>query len=212
MISDLALRWIVTALFGLSALECAWALIVAPRPWTRVVSLSLHFAMAVAMAVMAWPIGMSLPTVGPAQFFLVATVWFVVATFIVVGHRWVNAYHAVMMLAMAWMYAVMNGSLLPKPPAGLASPEGHGGHAGHAMPNMPDMIMPTAATESLQDPPLIVGVNWLLAVGFGIAAALWVIGLIRHRFGATPDNRHAIGLACQAMMAAGMAAMFVVML
>jgi hypothetical protein len=212
MISDLALRWIVTALFAFSALECVWALIVAPRPWTRVVSLSLHCVMAVAMGLMAWPISMSLPTVGPAQFFLIATVWFVVATFIVAGHRWVNAYHAVMMLAMSWMYVVMSGSLLPKPAVGLASAGGNGGHGGHAMPNMPNMIMPTASAESLQDPPLIVGLNWLLAVGFGIAAVLWVIGVLRHRFGSAPDNRHTIGMACQAMMAAGMAVMFLVML
>jgi len=46
----------------------------------------LHLIMSVAMVVMAWPWGATLPTIGPLVFFLLATVWFVVLGFTDVGH------------------------------------------------------------------------------------------------------------------------------
>lgn len=55
MIHDLMLRWVVTGLFVLTAAECGLAIIAKRRPWTLIVNHGLHFAMAVAMAVMAWP-------------------------------------------------------------------------------------------------------------------------------------------------------------
>lgn len=115
MIQDLLLRWVVTVLFALSAAESVYAMATGRRVWTHIVSHSLHFVMAVAMVVMAWPSGAALPTSGPMVFFLLATVWFVGVTLVQSGHRGINAYHAAMMLAMAWMYAVMGGGLLPTP-------------------------------------------------------------------------------------------------
>lgn len=76
MIHDLMLRWVVTGLFVLTAAECGLAIIAKRRPWTLIVNHGLHFAMAVAMAVMAWPWGARVPTTGPAVFFLLAAVWF----------------------------------------------------------------------------------------------------------------------------------------
>ena len=115
MIHDLALRWFVTILFVLAAAECLYALAVGNRRPATVVSQLLHVVMAVAMAVMAWPWGAALPTVAPMVFFLFATGWFVAVTAspLGAGHRIAGGYHALMMLAMAWMYAVMNGRLLP---------------------------------------------------------------------------------------------------
>lgn len=209
MINDVALRWVVTALFLFGAAECLHAIVAMPRPWTRIVSQSLHLAMALAMATMAWPWGMTLPTAGPARFFLVAGAWFIVGIFITAGHRLINAYHAVMMLAMSWMYAVMSGGLLPKLTDGAVP---GGGHSGHAMPNMPNMNMPESAADSLQNPPLISGLNWLFAVGFGIATLIWVYRLVRCYSTDSTDDRRPFGIACQAMMAAGMSIMFAVML
>lgn len=74
MIHDLMLRWVVTGLFVLTAAECGLAIIAKRRPWTLIVNHGLHFAMAVAMAVMAWPWGARVPTTGPAVFFLLAAV------------------------------------------------------------------------------------------------------------------------------------------
>lgn len=85
MIHDLMLRWVVTGLFVLTAAECGLAIIAKRRPWTLIVNHGLHFAMAVAMAVMAWPWGARVPTTGPAVFFLLAAVWFGATA---VGYAW----------------------------------------------------------------------------------------------------------------------------
>jgi Domain of unknown function (DUF5134) len=90
VIQDIFLRWIVTALFVLSAAECLLAIATGRRTWAHVVDSLLHFIMSVAMLVMAWPSGATLPTIGPLVFFLLATVWFVALGFTDVGHRVVN--------------------------------------------------------------------------------------------------------------------------
>lgn len=70
MIHDLALRWVVTGLFVLTATECVLAIVGKRRPWTWVVSHGLHFVMAVAMVMMAWPpSGAQLPSTGATVFF-----------------------------------------------------------------------------------------------------------------------------------------------
>src|SRR5271156_1226636 len=93
--------------------------------------------MSVAMALMAWPWGAELPTTGPMVFFLLAALWFAVValTGAGAGHRVINGYHCLMMLAMAWMYALMNGQLVPRRSSG-----DHGGSAPGM--NMPGMEMP----------------------------------------------------------------------
>lgn len=207
MIEDLLLRWVVTALFAVSAVECIYALIASRRSWIQIVSHGLHFVMAVAMAVMAWPWGAALPTtIEPMVFFLLATGWFAVRTVAAVGHRGANAYHAAMMAAMAWMYAVMSGALLPQPADGVSPGVGHGGHhGGHSMPG--------ADASAISAPPFIDGLNWLCTIGFAVATLWWLylyfVG--RRAQPALPASRF-FGTACQAMMAAGMSIMFAVML
>lgn len=215
MIHDLFLRWIVTALFVLSAAECLYAIATGRRVWTHIVGHSLHFVMAVAMAVMAWPRGAALPTTGPMIFFLLATVWFVIVTLVQTGHRGINAYHAAMMLAMAWMYAVMGGSLIPQPSEGTGGGGAPIGHHGSSAASMPGMDMPAAsgATEIIGDPPFIAGLNWLCTVGFILAAGWWLYRyFVERKAEPTQPSHRFLGTAAQAMMAAGMAIMFAVML
>ncbi|WP_026356842.1 DUF5134 domain-containing protein [Mycobacterium sp. 141] len=208
MIGDLFLRWIVTALFVLSALECGYAIVIGHRAWTHVVGHLLHLVMAVAMAVMAWPRGAALPTTGPMVFFGLATVWFLAVAFTTTRSRAVAGYHAFMMLAMTWMYAVMNGGLLP----GQTTSGQHDTQASTMAMDMPGMDMPAGAGASSGPgyPGWIDALNWLCTVVFAIAAAWWLYRYFAERQ-ADPARRH-IGIVCQAMMAAGMAVMFGVML
>jgi Domain of unknown function (DUF5134) len=210
MIQDVFGRWIVTALFAASAAECLFAIATGRRTWTQDVGHLLHFIMAVAMVVMAWPGGATLPTTGPMVFFLLATVWFVALGFTGVGHRIVNGYHALMMSAMAWMYAVMNGNLLPGQ-RGAA-------HGARDMPpphsSMPDMDM-SGMDASAADggyPAWIDAIDWFCAIGFAIAALWWLYRYIALRKAAPTQPWHRFhGAARQAMMAAGMAIAFAVM-
>jgi hypothetical protein len=215
VIQDLTLRWVVTLLFVLSAAECMYAIATGHRRWPSVVSYSLHAIMAVAMAVMAWPWGADLPTVGPMVFFLIATVWFVAIapSGAAAGHRIVTVYHALMMLAMAWMYAVMNGRLLPGQSSGSASgaTAHHGGHAGMDMSGMGTAHH--AASSGPGYPAWIATLNWVCAIGFAIAAVFWLYRYLGARISnSSGDPVLHLGMLSQAMMAAGMAIMFGVML
>lgn len=224
MIQDLTLLWIVTLLFVLSAAECVFAIAVGHRRWPSVVSYSLHAIMAVAMAVMAWPRGAALPTIPPMIFFLLATLWFVViaGTASAAGHRIATIYHALMMLAMAWMYAVMNGRVLPGQSSGSAEAAGagsgghHGGHMnmpGMDMPDMPGMDMGDSAGAATGYPDWIAALNWVCTIGFAVAAVVWLYRyLVARQTRSAGDAVHQLGLLSQAMMAIGMAVMFGVML
>jgi hypothetical protein len=208
MIDDLLLRWVVTGLFVLSAAEWGFAIVTQRRVWTAIVRYGLHFAMSIAMAMMVWPWGAQLPTTGPAMFFLLAAAWFVIATRFVsdrsVAKRAEYGYHALMMLAMAWMYAVMNGHLLPG-----QSAVRH--HMPPGMP-MPDMDMPaTDMPASGGSPGWIAAVNWFWFAGFVVAAVFWAYTFVAERsHGAT--RRWWLDSLGQTMMAAGMAIVFGAML
>jgi Domain of unknown function (DUF5134) len=208
MIDDLLLRWVVTGLFVLSAAQWGFAVITQRRVWTAIVRYGLHFVMSIGMAVMVWPWGAQLPTTGPAVFFLLAAVWFVVATTFVsertVAKRAEYVYHALMMLAMAWMYAVMNGHLLPGQSA-----------TRHHMPRdmpMPDMnISATDMPPTGGSPGWVTTINWFWFAGLVVAAVFWA-----YRFAAERSHgavhRWWLDSLGQAMMAAGMAIVFGAML
>jgi hypothetical protein len=208
MVDDLLLRWVVTGLFVLSAAEWGFAIVTQRRVWTAIVRYGLHFVMSIAMAVMVWPWGAQSPTTGPALFFLLAAAWFVIATTLVsertVAKRVEYGYHALMMLAMAWMYAVMNGHLLP----------GQSDMRHHMPPGMqmPDMDMPaTDMPANGGSPGWITAVNWFWFAGLVVAAVFWA-----YRFAAERSHGAAhrwwLDSLGQAMMAAGMAIMFGTML
>lgn len=210
MIQDVALRWVVTLLFGFSAVVCIRAIIGNRHSAAAVISLSLHALMAIAMAVMAWPRGAELPTRAPMVIFAVAALWFAVMTGRNGGQRAANSYHTLMMLAMAWMYAAMGGLPLRTTAhpdmagmdgmSGMSPSEhaGHGSHSGHA----------AGATAGW-----VGAVNWLFALGFGIAALFWLYRYITTgRQGKEEASGRRVGVLCQAAMASGMAIMFAVML
>lgn len=227
MIADLTLRWLVTILFALSALEIVYAMFTRRHRWVDIVGNSLHLVMAVAMGVMAWPRGAELPTTGPMVFFLLAAVWFAViaATPIGARHRVADGYHGLMMLAMAWMYAVMNGRVLPGQSAGSGDGSAHGHHSGHAGMPVPGADMPgsgMAGTDtsgmpgmdmSAGYPAWIDVIDWIWTLGFAAAALFWIYRAFLSRRASTDELSHGrLGALSQAMMAAGMAIMFGVML
>lgn len=232
MITDELLRWAVTILFALAAAQCAYLMIVRSMPLQAYVGHALHLIMSVAMLLMAWPFSSDWPTVGPMWFFVGAAAWFVISLLLpnssrpaadcgcvpmtsTPAGRAAAIYHAVMMGAMAWMYAVMNGGLLPghaaAAPMALALGPGetvilaheHGGG------DMPSMDMSGHSTQ----PTYVDPVNWLLAIGFAIAAAVWLyLYFDRRRTPGAPDDVLSfVGDLCQVFMATGMSIMFFIM-
>ncbi len=180
LIGDLTLRWIITTLFGVSIATYVYVLVVQHDRWTSTVNHLLHLTMSVAMILMAWRIGMDLPTVGPMVFFLLAAVWFVRVAGRVSSatrDRLTNCYYAVMMAAMAWMYAVMNGS--------LSGYTGHSpDHARSASPVMDMSGMQLSAQEMFQTLPApgwITAVNWIATLGFAVVAVYWPCRYIAER-------------------------------
>ncbi|OMC29578.1 hypothetical protein A5740_17660 [Mycobacterium sp. GA-1841] len=210
MIADLALRWVVTVLFALSAAECVYAFTRSHERPSIAVSQLLHLAMAVAMVVMAWPRGAELPTVGPMFFFLAAAVWFLTGVMRIAtsGDRLVNGYHAVMMSAMVWMYAVMNGNVLVA--HGDPVMTGHDGHSMHMAAHTVEAVSATME-HGVAQPMWINAVNWTLTVGFVIAVAVWLYRYFAGRQSSEMPSSGHFGMLCRAMMAAGMAVMFGVM-
>jgi hypothetical protein len=202
LIGDLALRWAVTVLFGASMAGQLYVLAAQRERWICTVERLLHFVMSAAMLVMAWPVGMKVPTLGPIIFFLAAAVWFLlVAAHVFSGAagRFTNGYHAIMMAAVAWLYAAMSGGL----PGQLSHlPD-------HNMSTSPGMDM------SAPEPSWITALNWIATVGFASAAVYWLyryFALLRNN--AAPNIAHFadLGPLYQAFMASGMAIMFGVLL
>jgi hypothetical protein len=207
LIGDLALRWTVTVLFGASFAGHLYGLVAQRERWICTIERLLHIVMCAAMVVMAWPFGMKLPILGPMVFFLAAAVWFTLAAAHVFSGddaRLVNGYHAIMMAAVAWLYAVMTGGPLGDSP-------------GHTMASSPDMKMPgmdMSGPETAQ-PGWVTALNWIAAVGFASATAYWLYRYFARRK-ANPVPHTTLfgdwGTLCNAFMASGMAIMFGVML
>lgn len=197
MIHDVLLRWTVTGLFALGAVECALPILTRRRPWSVILSHSLHVLMAVAMAAMAWPWSMRLPPTLPAVLFLLAAVWF--ATMTIVAARTaeqlrLGGYHAMMMLATAWMYAAMDSHLAagPSPPQAAASMPGIDAATTSASANSGSLTWFTAA-------------SWLGALIFATATVFWIR---RYLTGLATTRFKSLGTLAQAAMAAGMAIQF----
>ena len=176
---DNTLRWVVTALFAVSFAAYAYFLVAQRRCWTSVVSQLLHLAMSAVMILMAWGVGMTLPTVAATMCFLLGGAWFVSIagrTPWAVEGRLTNYYYAVMMVAMAWMYGAMNGSL-----------PGRSAHPGGETMSMPAYDaasgMQHAAHHMPQSAPDWVAlVNWTAALGFGAAAIYWAYRWMARRW------------------------------
>lgn len=217
MIADLGLRWVLTVVFTIAA--GYWLIsIVDPRrgDWTGVVARGLHLVMAIAMGVMAWPYGAALNSVAAIVVFIAAAGWFIWALIALVQHRVANGYHALMMLAMAAMYVSMNRVMSAGGSGGhdhqMAMQPGDSGQMQMAGMGMPGMDAPSNGAGGW------VGVlSWICTIGFAVAALVWTYRYFAVRQGQFPHNRHHnghhhFGMACQAMMAAGMAVMYGAML
>ncbi len=205
---DNTLRWLVTALFAVSFAAYGYFLVAQRRCWTGVVSQLLHLAMSAVMILMAWGVGMTLPTVVAATCFLLGGAWFVG----IAGHgpwagngRLTNYYYALMMVAMAWMYVAMNGSL-----PGRAV---HPGDAAMSMPaNSPASGMQHAAHHmSPAAPGWVSMVNWTAALGFGAVAMFWAYRWMAQRWTKLAPRTVKLSYAqivTQTVTAAGTALMF----
>jgi hypothetical protein len=203
MIENLLLRWVVTGLFVLSAAVYGFVIVAQRRQWTSVVSDGLHFVMAIAMAVMAWTWGAQPPTTGPAVFFLLAGVWFAgmaVLSDCPVAQRAVFGYHAAMMLATAWMYTVAHRHRLPGQPSTDTEPLLPGPHRHMHM-------HATHVATSAESPGWVSALNWSLTAAFAVAAVCWAYRLAKAR-GTASQWQDSLPSLAQAMMAAGMAIMF----
>jgi hypothetical protein len=211
LVSDLALRWIVTTLFGGSIATYAYVLVAQRRRWTSTLSDLLHLTMSAAMMLMAWHVGLHLlPTIGPITFFILAGAWFICAASRVSwasSQRLTNYYYAVMMAAMAWMYASMTGAL-----------PGHSGHSHDHAQSGPWVMSMSAAEVPAQDmaptapgPGWITHVNWIAALGFAVVAMYWPCRyLAERRTTPTPPAAQLghVQMLGQAFSAAGTALMF----
>ncbi|WP_183155246.1 DUF5134 domain-containing protein [Mycobacterium persicum] len=200
VLNDSALRWTVTMLFGVSIVADLYVVVIRERRWARPVDHLLHLSMSAAMIAMAWRIGPASHGPGPIVFFLLAAVWFLVAAAgrtCAIRDRMAHCYNATMMTAMAWMYLVMilAGHTGGSPDTTSAHPAAM--HAAAA-------AMPAHQMSSGPE-TWIVTANWLLTVGFVIAAMYW---LWRY-FG---GRRAQLGLLSHASVAAGTALMFTALL
>ena len=214
LIGEQALRWIVTALFGFSIATYVYILVAQRGRWTNTVNHLLHLTMSAAMILMAWRVGLNLPTVGPMIFFLLAGAWFVRVAGRVssaTGQRVTNCYYAVMMAAMAWMYALMNGSL----PGQRGHSHDHA-QSGSLVTSVSEMEM--SAHEMVPAAPgagWITIVNWTVTLGFAAVAVYWPCHYFVKRktnlMHNTPQLAH-VELLYRATTAAGTALMFAVML
>ncbi|MER7780047.1 DUF5134 domain-containing protein [Streptomyces sp. NPDC096191] len=216
MINATGLRWILTALFVLPALHALWSTTRPGRTLPHRVGHLLHAVMGAAMAAMAWPWGMDLPTGPQIVLFSVGALWFAAAAFRPPGTEslraglFVAVPHVVMMLAMAWMVAVMDGSA-------MASGGSGGGH--HDMAGMDMSGSGAVGMMSLTG----VGQQWtagLLAAVLAVLGLLWLAQAFDRGRVAVPSvggtaallREEAAEPACHAAMALGMAVMFVLLL
>ncbi|MFK0121097.1 DUF5134 domain-containing protein [Streptomyces sp. NPDC090994] len=217
MINATGLRWILTALFVLPALHALWLAARPGRTLPNRVGHLLHAVMGGAMAAMAWPWGMDLPTDPQVVLFSVAAVWFAAtatlrspATDSLRTRLLAAVPHVVMMLAMAWMAAVMDGSAMGSGGSG-------GGH--HDMEGMDMSATGAISVMSLTG----AGQQWtaaLLAVVLTALGLLWLsqafdrgrVVTAPGRGAAVPVRAEAAEPACHGAMAVGMAVMFVLLL
>jgi hypothetical protein len=206
VIGDLVLPLTVTVLFGVSLAGHVYFLVAQRSQWLGAVESLLHVVMCAAMILMAWPVGMELPTPGPIVFFLAAAAWFVLVAahiFSDTAARLTNCYHATMMAAVAWLYAVMGGGLPGQP----------GRSPDHAMSRSPGMQMPDMdlSVPKTAEPGWITTLNWIATVGYACAAMYWLYRYFAQRkTNPGPHSAYLAGLGppCQAFMASGMAIMF----
>lgn len=208
MIAATGLRWILTALFLLPALFALRATAAPDRASADRVGHVLHAVMAAAMAAMVWPWGTDLPAGPQILVFSLGALWFAAAPRFrsprpASPREGLAAAvpHVVMMLAMAWMAAVMDGH--------ATASGGPGG--GHDMPGMDMSGGGAAVTMSLSGAGQQ-GTAVLLSVVLTAFGLLWLAQAFdRARVPATPLPAAVAEPLCHAAMALGMALTFILL-
>lgn len=221
MITDPALRWVITAVFVFAGIYSAYRM-TRTEPTTARIDHGIHLIMCVSMATMAWPGGFGIPLV-QAIFFAAALAWFFVSAMRrnssgkvasgdhehLGGVRW---YHMLMMASMLWMIISMAGWL----PGSTGHSHGSGS-AGEAAEPMPGMDMGaehsghSLAAESM--PAWITAITGILAAVFALATVVWLYRYFTERqrptsgFWTTPS----VASISEVAMAAGMAIMMAAM-
>ncbi|HUO38896.1 MAG TPA: DUF5134 domain-containing protein [Mycobacterium sp.] len=191
MIDNPGLRWALTILFVVS-IGLYGRLAIRVRAPRQRVGWSLHVLMSAAMIAMAWPLGMSIPTLLYVLVFTAGALYF--GYFGVFGPHVDHAfYHAAMMAAMVMMAVAMTSVAMPAMSSGLAMGAGH------------DMAMTGAgaprAGGSWAAPTWVSVTCGVAAVGF-LVVALWsFLVLVRG-----PQRPYA-----NLLMSLGMGAMFAAM-
>lgn len=170
MITNVGVRWGLTVLFLVCVGLYGRQAIGAPSSWQQRFGWWLHMPMAAAMIAMAWPAGMSIPTLLYILVFSAAALYFLY--FAVFGAGVDHAfYHALMMAAMVAMAVVMPTDAM----TGMSPATAMG--AGH---NVPMAGMGTVHSAATSAPPTWVSVACgLAAAGFVGAALWWLTMLIR---------------------------------
>jgi hypothetical protein len=180
LMADLALRWLVTTFFGASVAAYVYILATQHGRWTRTVNHLLHLTTSAAMILMAWGLGMVLPAIGPMLFFLLAGAWFAALAAQVspiAGDRLTNAYYAVMMVAMAWMCAVMYGSV----PGQIDRSSGRVPSGSVAMDVSAMHMSAKDMSGPRGGPAWIISVDRMAAVGFAVVALYWTCRYLAER-------------------------------
>ena len=203
------------------AAECLYALVIGNRRPATVVSQLLHVVMAVAMAVMAWPWGAALPTVAPMVFFLFATGWFVGRDGEPARCRSPDRRRLPRADDAGDGLDVRGDERTPAARPGVVCRRrrrrGASGHAGHAGMNMPGMDMSgTDAAVGRRLRRRIPGLHRHAELGvhhrFRDRRGVLALPVPELRMNHAGSAEPPLGILCQAMMAAGMAIMFGVML
>lgn len=206
--SDPAVQWVATTLFGALSVYSLWRLMTSRHPLAGTGHL-FHLGMNLVMVAMVWPWWARLPTLPQVAFFVAGAAGFAAAAGWYgldapsrgrtpdgrrAGHHEsarCQATHAVMMLAMVWALAVMTR---------------HGGHAAahvaeHAAAAVP-LDAPTAAAGAV------------LAVLLVVGGALFLVAAVRHARGGDRVglDRAGLDLLTGGLMSLGTAAMCGLML
>lgn len=215
---------VVAVLFTLTSMGCLLRAVTAfDRP--RRISSVLHLIAGLVMLAMLWTWYFSIPSVVWIVFFTGAAAWYAYrllfhgpgpeATTHHTSRRAV-AYHAAMMLAMAWMVVAMT------PNAPLVDVEAaSGAHTDHEPPmgGMPGMDAGSTTHHSMDSmtggQAWALPITWVLGIGLALAAGWFCLRSI-HRIGTTTVwtariTGTIVDTLVDAAMAAGMAVMLLVM-
>ncbi|SDT92153.1 DUF5134 domain-containing protein [Gordonia westfalica] len=161
MIDDVLLRWIVTALFAVGAIDSIRTLAARRTELRLSITHCLMLLMSLAMIVMAWPQGNQLPLLPLQLLFALGTVTAVVFAMRGTDDRLLHVYTAVMMASMVWMYAVMGWHTATSAAPATATPAHHGSPPGT------DALSDMAQMHGASSNPMWMGsVTLLLVLGF----------------------------------------------